>query len=184
MSGFLEALLTETRRSPGAPARRRRNRRGLGSAGRGIAKSPASESGTRPAPGLAWLGSLSGATVLVVEDSQDVREVIQLLLERFGARVLLAQDGQEALDVVATESVDLVLCDLRMPRLDGYGFISRFRQDARTARVPAIAVSAYSGLADQRRTREAGFDGYLSKPFDLAQLGAELERIRWRHAAA
>lgn len=111
---------------------------------------------------------LAGLSVLVVEDTDAARDSLRFLLEALGARVLTAADGREALDVLAIRTADIVLCDLRMPRLDGYEFLSALRRDA--DRTPVVAVSAFASARDRERTRAAGFEGHVTKPFDERDL--------------
>ena len=107
---------------------------------------------------------LAGISVLVVEDTDAARDSLRFLLEALGARVMTAADGCEALDVLAIRTADIVLCDLRMPRLDGYELLSALRRQAN--RTPVVAVSAFATAQDRERTRAAGFDGHVNKPFD------------------
>jgi signal transduction histidine kinase/ActR/RegA family two-component response regulator len=116
--------------------------------------------------------SLAGLRVLVVDDVQDARETLQLLLERLGAEVSVAGSGREALAMMQGAAPDLVLCDLRMPRLDGFGFIQELQREASSAHPPVVAVSALASDADRQRTRDAGFRAHLKKPFDEAALVA------------
>jgi signal transduction histidine kinase len=117
--------------------------------------------------------------LLVVEDADDTRDAMSAMLERLGADVLTARDGLEALDIIRHDRVDLVLCDLRMPRMDGYEFLLRLR-DLPGDAPPVIAVSGLTSSADHRRTKAAGFATHLDKPFDdsglLAAVGAVIYR--------
>jgi two-component system CheB/CheR fusion protein len=120
---------------------------------------------------------LEGVRILLVEDSADTGNATRLLLGGLGARVTLARNGLDALELVRTEEPDVILCDLRMPKLDGFEFLRRLRTDPGRLPIPVIAVSGFARSVDYQRTREAGFDGHVSKPFDLATLLASL-----RHA--
>ena len=124
---------------------------------------------------------LRGVTVLIVEDHADSREMLRQIVESFGATVILAADGREALTTVGWVRPNLVLCDLRMPRLDGFGFIDNLRHDPALSRTPVIAVSALGADADIKRTWEAGFNGHLVKPIDYDVIAAQLERVFWAH---
>jgi CheY-like chemotaxis protein len=121
---------------------------------------------------------LEGLRILMVEDNLDTGEAALLLLEDLGARVRLARNGADALTALTAESLpDVILCDLRMPDLDGFEFIARLRADPRRAHVPVVAVSGLARAADYERTRAAGFDAHLSKPFDDRALVAAVRRV-------
>ena len=119
---------------------------------------------------------LEGATVLVVDDADDDREAMQALFETLGARVISAGNGQEAMDRLRQASADVVLCDLRMPQVDGFEFIRRLRADPKCHGLPAIAVSGVGRGGSSLRARELGFDAYLSKPPEFEALGLFVRR--------
>ena len=97
------------------------------------------------------------------------------MLEWLGADVLTAKDGAEALEMVMAERVDLVVCDLRMPRMDGFEFLHALRQLDGHTRQPVIAISGLASSADHQRIKAAGFAGYVDKPFDDVRLLAAID---------
>jgi CheY-like chemotaxis protein len=116
--------------------------------------------------------ALDHLTILIVEDTQDAREPMRLLLEQLGARVLEAANGSQALDVLAVHRPDIILCDLRMPVMDGYEFIRALTRDRGHDHPPVVAISGLASKGDRERTSVAGFRGHLGKPIDLEALVA------------
>jgi CheY-like chemotaxis protein len=102
----------------------------------------------------------------VVEDTEDSLDATRMMLEVLGADVLVARNGVEALDVMAEHHPDLVLCDLRMPEMDGFEFLRELCRIQGDHRAPVVAVSGLVSQADHQRTQAAGFEGHLHKPFD------------------
>jgi PAS domain S-box-containing protein len=102
--------------------------------------------------------------VLVADDGETNRKLIQLVLGRAGAKVFQAENGRQAVDRALAESFDLILMDMQMPVLDGYQATSQLRAQGVT--VPIIALTANAMKGDDERCREAGCSGYLSKPID------------------
>ena len=116
--------------------------------------------------------------MLVVEDHDDTREVLLMMLEAFGAAVRGAKDGADALRAIAQHRPDLMFCDLVMPGLDGFELLRRVRGDPDLRGMRVVAMTGW--LRDEgarRRSGEAGFDGYLVKPIDPEILGSKLQRI-------
>jgi signal transduction histidine kinase len=109
-------------------------------------------------------------SVLVVEDTEDTLDVTRAMLEMLGAHVLVARDGLDALEVLATNRLDLVLCDLRMPRMDGFEFLRELCRIQGRDHPPVVAVTGLVSESDHQRTQDAGFEGHLNKPFDDAAL--------------
>jgi CheY-like chemotaxis protein len=120
--------------------------------------------------------------ILVVEDVEDSRDAIRLMLEQLGAEVFVAGDGVEALEAVERHDPNVVLCDLRMPRMDGFEFIREVHSVGGHTNLPVIAISGLTSSADRRRTEAAGFEGHINKPFDdvalVAAVGAAIARRR------
>ena len=115
----------------------------------------------------------------MVEDSDDAREALHALLLYLGATVTTAADGRAALDTLrdAESPPDLILCDLRMPRMDGYEFIRELRRTPQTNHPPVIAMSGLVSEPDRALTRAAGFKAHISKPFDEAAIIAVITSV-------
>jgi chemosensory pili system protein ChpA (sensor histidine kinase/response regulator) len=118
---------------------------------------------------------LDGLCILVVDDVEDSREVTGLTLERLGANVVTARGGVEALETVKAEHVDLVVCDLQMPRMNGFEFLHALRNLKGHTHQPVIAISGLASGADHRRIQAAGFAGHIDKPFDDVRLLATID---------
>ena len=125
---------------------------------------------------------LDGLRILVVEDGDDARDAIVAMLTQLGANVSAATDGIDALDQLDAGPVDLVLCDLRMPRMDGFEFLLALPQLAIGPRPPVIAVSGLAGSADHQRTAAAGFAAHIDKPFDETRVLAAVNAVLRRHS--
>jgi CheY-like chemotaxis protein len=113
---------------------------------------------------------LSGVTLLVVEDHEDSREFLRRLLVALGARVLVAGNGLDALQVLQSRLPDAILLDLMMPVMDGFTLARRLSQDRRLSTIPVIAVTALGGARDLLQTWQAGFSGHVTKPVGHADL--------------
>ena len=115
--------------------------------------------------------------ILVAEDNAVNRELLRELLEARGYTVFEACDGQEALRMIEQTKPELLLLDIGMPVLDGFGVIRRIRENPRLPPLPVVAVTAYAMRGDRETILASGFDGYLSKPLNPASLTAELDRL-------
>ncbi|MFZ0796420.1 MAG: response regulator [Terriglobales bacterium] len=115
--------------------------------------------------------------VLIAEDNAVNRELLRELLEIRGYDVVEACDGQEALQKIAETQPDILLLDLGMPVLDGFGTVHKIREDPRLSSLPVLAVTAYAMRGDREKILNSGFNGYLSKPINPCALDQELERL-------
>jgi CheY-like chemotaxis protein len=115
--------------------------------------------------------------ILVAEDRPGSLELIRTVLESAGYEVVEAMDGQEAVEKASGNSVDLLLLDLQMPKIDGFGVLAHLRKDPRFASTPIVAFTASAMQGDRERALAAGFSSYIAKPIDLAALRSEMERL-------
>ncbi|MCC5635684.1 EAL domain-containing response regulator [Nostoc sp. CHAB 5844] len=108
--------------------------------------------------------------ILVIEDEKSVRENLLDLLEAEDFETVAAANGRTGVDLAFTEAPDLILCDMMMPEVDGYGVLTALRQDPLTATIPFIFLTAKSAKSDFRQGMDMGADDYLTKPFTRAEL--------------
>jgi CheY-like chemotaxis protein len=108
--------------------------------------------------------------VLVVDDDPQVLRLLRVNFELEGYDVASASGGNEALEAIAAEAPDLVVCDVMMPGMDGFEVVRRLRADDATSGLPIVMLSAKAMGADMRKGMEAGADEYVTKPFDPAEL--------------
>ena len=120
--------------------------------------------------------------ILVAEDNAVNRELLRELLEARGYEVFEACDGQEALHMIEQSRPELLLMDIGMPVLDGFGVIRKIRENPCIAKLPVVAVTAYAMRGDREKILNSGFDGYLSKPLNPSSLTAELDRLLTKQA--
>ena len=122
------------------------------------------------------------AAILIVDDQRDLVESIGIALESAGYHVLSAGDGLTALDLMEREHVDLILADIAMPRMNGYQFYERVRENARWTAIPFLFLTARTMDSDVRYGKELGVDDYLTKPIQpedlLASVNGKLRRAR------
>ncbi|SHL18141.1 response regulator [Hymenobacter psychrotolerans] len=122
-------------------------------------------------------------TILLIEDSAFIRENTAEILELAGYQVLTAENGKLGVEQALAHKPDLVVCDIMMPVLDGYGVLQIFNQNPQLAGVPFIFLTAKTERTDMRRGMELGADDYLTKPFDetelLSAVTSRLNRFRY-----
>ncbi|MDX2271248.1 MAG: response regulator [Cyanobacteriota bacterium] len=121
------------------------------------------------------------ATILVIEDEKPIRTYVSKILEAEGHAAICAENGEDGLDLVKQCQPDLVLCDLVMPKLNGYGVLDALKRDQNTAGIPFVFLSSKCSEEDIRQGMAMGSDDYLSKPVEknnlLAAVAAQLQRI-------
>jgi two-component system, chemotaxis family, chemotaxis protein CheY len=122
---------------------------------------------------------MTGATtILTVDDSRSMRMLLRATLAGQGYTVSEAEDGQEALEWLETHEVDLVITDINMPRLDGFGFIEKLRgENRRHVDRPILVLTTESSEEKKDRARRAGATGWIVKPFDPEKLLAAVRRV-------
>jgi DNA-binding response OmpR family regulator len=118
------------------------------------------------------------ATILVVDDQASVRQLLQEYLTEQGFRVLTATDGQNAIYMTRHDPPDLILLDVMMPKMDGYQFLRRFRQESQT---PVIIITAREEETDAVLGLELGADDYVVKPFRMRELVARIQAVLRRN---
>jgi CheY-like chemotaxis protein len=113
--------------------------------------------------------------ILVVENNPENLELMRYLLHSFGHATLSAHNGEEGVAITSRERPRLVLCDINMPRLDGYGVVRALKSDPKLRRIPLMAVTALAMVGDRDKILAAGFDGYIGKPIDPTTFVPDIE---------
>jgi two-component system, cell cycle response regulator DivK len=112
---------------------------------------------------------MTSQQILVVEDNERNMKLFCDLLQASGYQTLGATTGESAVELALEHRPDLVLMDIQLPDIDGVEALGRLRADARSASLPVLALTAQAMEGDRERFLAAGFDGYLSKPVDIAE---------------
>jgi CheY-like chemotaxis protein len=115
--------------------------------------------------------------VLLVEDNEMNRDMLSRRLARKGFEVLLAADGEEALEVARRERPDLVLMDMNLPVKDGWTTVREIREDPQLGDIPVIALTAHAMSDDRQKALDAGCNDYETKPLDFARLLGKMEAL-------
>ena len=118
-----------------------------------------------------------GKVILAVDDEEHILELLVYNLESNGFRVLTADSGEEGLEVLKKESVDLVLLDIMLPGIDGMEMLKRIRKNPDTAELPVIMLTAKSEEINKVLGLEVGADDYISKPFGIYELVARVKAV-------
>lgn len=116
-------------------------------------------------------------TVLTIDDSRTMREMLRMTLSEAGFRVVQAEDGVHGLEVLTTEVPDVIVTDINMPRLDGFGLVEAVRRDDRLLAIPILVLTTESDTEKKNRARRAGATGWIVKPFDPVKLVDAINRV-------
>jgi two-component system chemotaxis response regulator CheY len=111
----------------------------------------------------------------VIDDEPDVRWVLRLSLERAGHEVIMAEDGLRGVAMAQRQRPDVIVLDLMMPVMDGYGVLDALGRDERTNHLPVLVLTAKALPEEEERVTEAGATGFMTKPFEPADLASTLE---------
>lgn len=117
-------------------------------------------------------------TIVVVDDQVDNLRVAQATLSFCGATVLTAENGVLGMEIISQHpNVNLIVLDLSMPEMNGWTMLETLRQNPATAKIPVIALTAHAMQGDYERVMQAGFNGYIAKPFSVSNLVANILAI-------
>lgn len=119
---------------------------------------------------MSAMDSVAGLKIMVVDDSNTIRRSAEIFLSQTGYRVIVAEDGFDALAKISDHQPDLVFCDVLMPRLDGYQTCALIKKSPRFHATPVVMLSSKDGLFDRARGRMVGCEEYLAKPFTKTSL--------------
>jgi two-component system, chemotaxis family, chemotaxis protein CheY len=115
--------------------------------------------------------------ILTIDDSKTIRDMLMLTLADAGFEVLQAVDGQDGLDVLSKQPVDVVITDINMPRMDGYEVIRQMRRNSAHKTIPILVLTTESESDKKNLAREAGATGWMVKPFDPDRLIATINKV-------
>lgn len=115
--------------------------------------------------------------VLTVDDSRTMRDMLRVALVKAGFDVISAVDGEHGLEVLGESGADVIITDINMPRLDGFGFIERVREHSAHRATPILVLTTESDPAKKDRARKAGATGWIVKPFHPEKLIEAVRRV-------
>jgi two-component system chemotaxis response regulator CheY len=116
-------------------------------------------------------------TILTVDDSRTMRDMLRLALVDAGFTVVQAEDGVHGLEVLEGETPDVIITDINMPRMDGYGFIEGVRAHPQHRAVPILVLTTESSAEKKMKARDAGATGWIVKPFNPEKLVDAIRRV-------
>jgi len=115
--------------------------------------------------------------VLAIDDSRTIRDLLAYSLTESGFAITLAEDGEDGLEKLDESDPDIVITDINMPRLDGFGVIEAVRANEKHSHKPILVLTTESSAAMKTRARDAGATGWIVKPFDDEALAAAIRRV-------
>jgi CheY-like chemotaxis protein len=121
-------------------------------------------------------GEISKWTVLIVDDEQDNLTIAEKVLSFGGAKVYTARNGLEGMKILEEVTPSFILLDLSMPEMNGWDMLKAIKSDLKTEQIPVIALTAHAMMGDRQKVMDAGFDGYIAKPFRLSTFTSEILR--------
>jgi two-component system chemotaxis response regulator CheY len=116
-------------------------------------------------------------TVMIVDDSKTLRHVVGTALDKAGYRSLGAVDGEDALEKLGKEKVDMIICDVYMPKMDGITLLKEIKNRQEYSQLPVLMLTTESQAGKMEEARSAGATGWITKPFTSQQLLNAVERI-------
>lgn len=126
-------------------------------------------------------------SILVIDDNRDILENTSEILELAGYKTFMAESGKRGVELAQAEKPSLIVCDIMMPELDGYGVLSLIRQNPQTENIPVIFLSAKSLQRDIQKGMVMEADKYIAKPYEemdlLNAIKKELKKVAQRHSA-
>jgi CheY-like chemotaxis protein len=137
----------------------------------------APRSGSQRDDSVAPLTDTTHLKLLIVEDNEDAREMLRMLLESYGYEVTAAEDGISALTAIETTQPDIAFVDIGLPEMDGYEVARRIRTKHIADETCLVALTGYGQSADRNKAHEAGFDHHLTKPLHMGDLQKILEQV-------
>jgi len=115
--------------------------------------------------------------ILIVEDIPGLIHILELEVQRLGYETILANNGEEAVEMALAQLPNLIMMDIMMPEMDGLEAARLIRENPKTRSIPIIAVTALSSRKDKEKCLESGCDDYLSKPFTASQLSSSITEL-------
>jgi CheY-like chemotaxis protein len=126
-------------------------------------------------------------SILVIDDNKDIRENTAELLELAGYKTFMAENGRKGVELALQEKPSLIICDIMMPELDGYGVLYLIRKNPQTENIPLIFLTAKEGRNDLRKGLAMGADNYIPKPYEemelLSAVDIGLKKVTSQHLA-